>query len=59
MGSGTTAIAAKLMNRRYKGFEISEEYSRNCRSYMELLSDKIKNQDIWITNFMNETRIIR
>jgi site-specific DNA-methyltransferase (adenine-specific) len=36
MGSGTTALAAKKLNRKYVGIEISEEY-------FNLINDRINN----------------
>ncbi len=36
MGSGTTGVAAKLLNRKFIGIELSEEY-------MKIAQERIKN----------------
>ena len=40
MGSGTTAVAAVNLDRKYIGFEISENYCKVSRS--RVLKEKIK-----------------
>ena len=35
MGSGTTALASKRLNRRYIGFEINEEYYKAALNRIE------------------------
>jgi len=39
MGSGTTAVAAKMLNRNYLGIEISE-------SYFEIIKDRLENKEM-------------
>ncbi len=54
MGSGTTALAAKLLNRKYIGFEISKDYWQRSREYLKLLDQKIKTDDKTILKFRSE-----
>lgn len=42
LGSGTTAVAAKKMNRRYIGIEINPEYVSYAQKRLDLLSKVIK-----------------
>ena len=59
MGSGTTAIVARLTNRKYIGFEISQEYCNRCLGYMKLLDEKITSRDKMIVKFKNELERIK
>jgi site-specific DNA-methyltransferase (adenine-specific) len=59
MGSGTTAIAAKLTNRRYIGFEISREYCNKCAEYMKQLNYKLTTKDKKVIEFRNEIKEIK
>jgi site-specific DNA-methyltransferase (adenine-specific) len=59
IGSGTTAIVAKLMNRKFIGFEISEEYYYRCREYMEELNRKLITGDRWVIKFINEMNKVK
>lgn len=41
MGSGTTAIVARLSNRKYIGFDISEDYCKRARGYLKEVDEKV------------------
>lgn len=56
MGSGTTAIAAKLTNRRFIGFEISEKYCKKSQEYLEVLNTKITKRDNIIRKFDDDLK---
>jgi site-specific DNA-methyltransferase (adenine-specific) len=59
IGSGTTAIAALITNRKYIGFEISLEYYKNCLKYIDILNQKILNRDKDVIAFMEEVDTLR
>lgn len=40
-GSGTTCKMAKLNNRKYLGFEISEEYTELSKKRLELIDNQL------------------
>ena len=40
MGSGTTAVVAKKLNRKYVGYEIEEEYIKIAEKRLENINDK-------------------
>lgn len=45
MGSGTTAVAARLLNRRFLGFEANKEYCNSSRERLEkIISDNGANK---------------
>ena len=50
-GSGTTAIVAILTNRNYIGFEKNKKYVESSNRYIDIVKDKIKNNDESIRNF--------
>jgi site-specific DNA-methyltransferase (adenine-specific) len=41
MGSGTVAKMAKLNNRQYIGFEISEEYCNMANKRLEMINSDV------------------
>lgn len=59
IGSGTTAIAAILTNRKYIGFEISQEYYNRCCEYIIQLKARVTADDIIIRKFKNEISMIK
>jgi site-specific DNA-methyltransferase (adenine-specific) len=59
IGSGTTAIVAILLERKYIGFEISEEYYKTCTESITLISDKIKHRDKTVIKYLNELAEIK
>ena len=42
MGSGTTCIQAYLMNRKYIGFEIAENYFNAVKEYLDKLTSQLR-----------------
>ena len=46
MGSGTTAVAAILSNRKFVGYEIEEEYVRLAEKRIKETIDKLKQKKI-------------
>lgn len=44
MGSGTTAVSAKKLNRNFIGFEISEDYAKSANSRLGLESGMAQNE---------------
>ena len=48
MGSGTTAVAAKQLNRNYIGFELVENYIKIAEERLLKETDDIKEEDkLW------------
>jgi len=55
MGSGTTAVVAKILNRNYIGFEINKEYIEKSRKRLKNLdfeNNFIKKRDIPLDKFL-------
>jgi DNA modification methylase len=55
MGSGTTAVAAKILNRNYLGFEINEEYVRKINNRLknsDFETNSVKKHDIPLDKFL-------
>jgi DNA modification methylase len=41
LGSGTTVVAAKKMNRQFMGFELSPEYWEQCQKRLEKTEQRL------------------
>lgn len=55
MGSGTTVVAAKILNRKYIGFEINKDYVNQVRKRLINLENErnlIKQKDLPLDNFL-------
>jgi DNA modification methylase len=55
MGSGTTAVASKILNRNYLGFEINESYVRHINSRLKNFNfeiNSVKKHDIPLDKFL-------
>lgn len=58
-GTGTTALAAKRLGRRYIGFELDENYTQIAKSKLEQEQGNSKLGDIWVSAFIGEITTIR
>jgi len=59
LGTGTTAIAAKKLGRKYIGIELDEEYVRVSRSKVDETASDSKLGEAWVSFFLNEPITIR
>jgi len=59
MGTGTTAIAAKKLGRKYIGFEIDPDYVDIANEKLSRNHDDSKIGDFWLSFYLNEPRTIR
>jgi len=59
MGTGTTAIAAKHLGRKFIGFEIDQKYTEIAKEKIKNISDDSKIGDFWISFYLKEPRTIR
>ena len=59
MGTGTTAIAAKRLGRRYIGFDLNEEYKQICETKLQRVESDSKIGDCWVSFHLGEVRTIR
>ena len=59
MGTGTTAIAAKKLGRRYIGFDLNEEYKIICENKLEKVDSDSKIGSSWVSFNLGEVRTIR
>lgn len=59
MGTGTTAIAAKRLGRKYIGFDIDEKYINITERKLEQDNTKSKIGSVWVSFFLNEVITIR
>lgn len=59
IGTGTTAIAAKRLGRKYIGFDIDEKYINITERKLEQDNTKSKIGSVWVSFFLNEVITIR
>lgn len=59
MGTGTTAIAAKRLGRKYIGFDIDEKYVKITKEHLSQEEPNSKLGDVWASFFRNEVITIR
>ena len=59
MGTGTTAVAAKHLGRKYIGFEIDTKYVEMTKEKLKSIKNDSKIGDSWISFYLNEPRTIR
>jgi len=58
-GTGTTAIAAKRLGRRYIGFELDTKYKEISEQKLTLVEPNYKIGDCWVSFFRNEIITLR
>lgn len=59
IGTGTTAIAAKRLGRKYIGFDIDEKYVNITKRKLEQENTKSKIGSVWVSFFLKEVITIR
>lgn len=59
MGTGTTAIAAKRLGRKYIGFDIDENYVNITENHLSQEKPDSKIGDIWVSMYLSEIVTIR
>jgi len=59
IGTGTTAIAAKRLGRKYIGFDIDENYVKITKKKLEKEESNSKINNIWLSFFIREPITIR
>lgn len=59
MGTGTTAIAAKRLGRRYIGFELSEEYKAIAERKLEQETRPSKIGNFWVSCYLKNIATVR
>lgn len=58
-GTGTTAISAKRLGRKYIGFELSPHYVKIAQDKLQLTEANYKINDIFVSFYLNEIVTIR
>lgn len=58
-GSGTTAIAAILTDRKYIGFEKTKKYTERSINYIRIVEEKIEKSDASILKFKNDMESLK
>jgi len=58
-GTGTTAIAAKRLGRKYMGFELDGEYVQISESKLNQEEPNSKIGDVWVSFFLNKIVTLR
>ncbi len=58
-GTGTTAISAKRLGRKYIGFELDENYVEISRRKLEVVEPNFKLGDSWVSFYLNDIVTIR
>lgn len=59
VGTGTTVIAAKRLNRRYLGFDIDNKYVEIARSKLKIEKTDSKIGSVWVSYFLGGLATIR
>jgi len=59
VGTGTSAVAAKKLNRRYIGFELDEDYARIARCNIDSVYPNSRVNDIWVSFYLGAIKTIR
>ena len=59
MGTGTTAIAAKKLGRKYIGFDLNEEYKIICENKLKNVDSDSRVGESWVSFYLKEVRTIR
>ena len=58
-GTGTTAISAKRLGRKYIGFELDKNYVEISKSKLEKTESNYKIGDIWVSFYLKEIITVR
>lgn len=58
-GTGTTALAAKRLGRRFIGFELDSVYAKIAEEKLEQESSDSRIGDVWVSFYLNEAVTIR
>lgn len=59
VGTGTTAVAAKKLGRKYIGFDLDEEYKRISENNLKKIQPDSKIDKSWVSFHLGEVRTIR
>ena len=59
VGTGTTAVAAKKLGRKYIGFDLDEEYKRISENNLKKIQSDSKIGRSWVSFHLGEVRTIR
>ncbi len=59
IGTGTTAIAAKKLSRKYIGFEIDKQYVKIANNKLIRIQNNSRIGDSWVSFYLEEPRTIR
>ena len=59
IGTGTTAVAAKKLNRRYIGFELDQEYIKIAQDNLDKVKPDSKIDNVWVSFYLGEVKTIR
>ena len=59
IGTGTTAVAAKKLNRKFIGFELAQEYIQVAQENLAAVQPNSKINDIWVSFYLDEVKTIR
>lgn len=58
-GTGTTALAAKRLGRKFIGFDIDEKYIEICQNKLDMEEADSKIGKIWVSYFLNNIVTLR
>ena len=58
-GTGTTAISAKRLGRKYIGFELDEKYAEISQQKLEQVNPNFKIGDSWVSFYLRDIATIR
>lgn len=59
IGTGTTAISAKRLGRKYIGFELDDKYVRITQEKLEQALPNYKIQNVWVSFYLGDIVTIR
>ena len=59
VGTGTTAVATKKLNRRYIGFELDEEYIKIAQNNLSKVESNSEINGTWVSFYLGEVKTIR
>lgn len=58
-GTGTTAISAKRLGRKFIGFELDPEYVKISNEKLSDIKPDFKLDDVWVSYYLNDIVTIR